>query len=975
MKKKLLLILLLCICKTVYAQYYNEHYIAPAPWQYWSSANELVVGTLSPINIPVTVSKSDGTIITTLNVSLDNPVSYRFEGDAFSTALNRNEVNQVYIDRGLILSSTEPILVNIRNIASDASQGFAQLSTTNIKGNASLVSFGNEGLGREFRLGYYRQSTTGLFLNNVVYSVMAVEDNTTVTLPTNPTETIIILNKGESRLFNASIGALLRADKAVVMNVGSWGDTPQTCGANGQDGTFDQIAPTNVLGNQYLVVRGDGTAPTASQQNSFYGSEQSLIVASQDETIITIQHFAVNGTPVGTQTTITLNNAGEFYSFYHGDGQNKYSASLINSDKPVIVYAGTAVGCETDISTVLPIGSCAGSTNIQTRKFIDYNNQNLTYFGFTIIENPTVPVMMGTANLEALTGNNRIQLGNSGFYIITFDNTQINNPQNILLSSTMPLTSSLVQQGDGFSMSAFFSAFGEAAISPVVVSENENCTVTIEAQIDETISEYEWFLDNVSLGTTEENTLVVTKSGSYTVRLLKSCGWGNASLPTEIEVNPCSDLDIKKEVLKVENGVVTFKITVKNLDEIFDETNVEIQEILPSGYSLIETTVSAGTFDNNTHIWTIPELLAGAVETLILKANIVPDGEYINKVIVTGSNRDLNLVNNEATAKISPDNFTFTMEALEKEFHDIDEVIEYKLIINNRGQNTLENVRIVNDKLYNITPSSISSIASNEEVVITANYTITEQDYIFGEVTNQTLALTESVIGIVETLSDDPITPELNDSTITVLNRVANVDVIKDNFKNFYRPGSNTDYKITITNHGPTTALNLNITDMTPEGIENMTWEISNNLSGSGDINFSVPILRVNESITINSKVTIPGSYMGDLTNTVVFSSDIENRREECSRCTDMDIEEVFIPRGISPNGDMRNDYLDLSRYHVAKLQIFNRYGLEIYNKNNYTKEWMGQTKAGKLAPSGIYFYNIIIITGDIFSGWIFINY
>lgn len=975
MKKLLLLTLLLCICQTVHAQYYSEHHIAPAPWQYWSSANELVVGTLSPVNTPVTVSKSDGTFITTLNVSLDNPVSYRFEGDAFSTALNRNEVNQTYTDRGLILSSPEPILVNIRNIASDATQGFTSLSTTNIKGNASLVSFGNEGLGREFRLGYYRRSTTGLFLNNVAYSVMAVEDNTTVTLPTNPTETIVVLNKGESRLFNASIGALLTADKAVVMNVGSWGDTPQTCGANGQDGTFDQIAPIHVLGNQYLVVRGDGTAPTANQQTLFYGSEQSLIVASQDETVINVQHFAMNGTPFGTPTTITLNNAGDFYTFYHGDGQNKYSASLINSDKPVIVYAGTAVGCETDISTVLPIGSCAGSTNIQTKKFIGYNNENLTYFGFTIIENPTIPVMMGTADLETLTGNNRIQLGNSGFYIITFDNTQINNPQNILLSSTMPLTSSLVQQGDGFSMSAFFSAFGEAAISPVVVSENENCTVTIEAQIDESISEYEWFLDNVSLGTTEENTLVVTKSGSYTVRLLKSCGWGNISLPTEIEVNPCSDLEIKKEVVKVENGVVTFKITAKNLDEIFDETNVQIQEILPSGYSLIETTVSAGTFDNNTLIWTIPDLPAGAEETLILKATIVPDGEYINKVIITGSNRDLNLDNNEATAKISPDNFSFTMEALEKEFHDIDEVIEYELIIKNKGQNTLENVQIVNDLLYNINPNTISSIAPDEEVIITANYRITEQDYILGEVTNQTLALTESVIGIVETLSDDPVTPELGDPTTTILNRVANVDVIKDNFQNFYRPGSSTDYTITITNHGPTTALNLEITDMMPQGIEEMSWKISNGLSGTGNINFIEPILRVNESITINSTVKIPSNYTDDLINTVNFSSDIENRSAKCSRCTDMDIEEVFIPRGISPNGDMKNDYLDLSRYHVAKLQIFNRYGLEIYSKNNYSKEWMGQTKAGKLAPSGIYFYNIIIVTGDIFTGWIFVNY
>jgi hypothetical protein len=114
------------------------------------------------------------------------------------------------------------------------------------------------------------------------------------------------------------------------------------------------------------------------------------------------------------------------------------------------------VACETDISTVLPIGGCAGTTNIQTRKFINYNNGNLPYFGFTIIESETEPVMLGGSNLETVTGNNRVALGDTGFYMLRFNNTQLNNPENLILSSDMPLTTSLVQQGDGFSMSAFF---------------------------------------------------------------------------------------------------------------------------------------------------------------------------------------------------------------------------------------------------------------------------------------------------------------------------------------------------------------------------------------------------------------------------------------------------------------------------------------------------------------------------------------
>lgn len=969
--KKLLFLTFALFSGLAHAQYYTEHHIAPAPWQYWSTANEIVIGTLSATAIDVQVSKSDGTPLTVLSVSLDNPVSYRFVGNASAGDRSRNLIDQTYTDRGLVITSEEPVLVNVRNIASDATF----LTTNTIKGNASLVSFGKEGLGREFRLGYYRQSTTGLFGNNVVYSVMAVEDETTVTLPTQPQATVVVLNTGESRLFHAPIGALLTADKSVVMNVGSWGDTPRTCGSNGEDGTFDQIAPVHVLGNQYLVVRGDGKAPTANEANSFFGSEQSLIVATENNTTIQIQNFLLNGTPFGTTTTLTLANAGDFHSFYHGDGQNKFSVSLINSNKPVIVYAGTAVECETDISTVLPIGSCAGSTNIQTKKFIDYNNNNLPYFGFTVIESPTIPVMMGGNNLEAITGNNRVALGTSGFYVITFDNRQLGNPENILLSSTMPLTSSLVQQGDGFSMSAFFSAFGEVALSPVIVNENENCTITLEAQIADDIQSYEWFLDGTSLGVTDQNEFTVTQSGPYTVRVLKDCGWGNISLPTEVEVNPCSDLKITKAVDQIEDGVVVFKITVQNLDQIFTDYNIEIQEILPSGYEFLETIVSAGTFDLITMTWNLAELEAGATETLLLKAAIIPNGKYVNKVRIKGTNRDFNLANNEATATIPLDLISFTMEAVEKEFHDIDELITYELILKNIGQNALGVINIEGTDLIQIVPNRITGLEPGEEVAISAQYRITLEDYQLGEVHNQAIALVESIVGIVDIKSDDPTTAAPQDPTITSLNRLAQVDVIKDNKQIFYKPGSTTDYEIVITNQGPTTALDLMVSDFVPEGIEVMTWKTSSDLSGSGDIQFHLPVFRVNESLIINSTVVIPADYNGDLINEVTLTSSIDDGDFICTRCIDMDIEDVIIPKGISPNGDGKNDYLDLSRFHVANLTVFNRYGVAIYSKDNYSTEWMGQTNGGSVVPTGVYFYKVLITSGDLFTGWIYVNY
>jgi gliding motility-associated-like protein len=81
------------------------------------------------------------------------------------------------------------------------------------------------------------------------------------------------------------------------------------------------------------------------------------------------------------------------------------------------------------------------------------------------------------------------------------------------------------------------------------------------------------------------------------------------------------------------------------------------------------------------------------------------------------------------------------------------------------------------------------------------------------------------------------------------------------------------------------------------------------------------------------------------------------------------------IQKGISPrgtgDGDGKNDYFKLA---CKKLEIFNRYGMMVYSKNNYSNDWYGQSDSGSELPDGTYFYVVEQDNAPAQTGWIYIN-
>ena len=97
---------------------------------------------------------------------------------------------------------------------------------------------------------------------------------------------------------------------------------------------------------------------------------------------------------------------------------------------------------------------------------------------------------------------------------------------------------------------------------------------------------------------------------------------------------------------------------------------------------------------------------------------------------------------------------------------------------------------------------------------------------------------------------------------------------------------------------------------------------------------------------------------------------------EGCKSSQTFKITDLYcqIQKGISPNGDNKNEFFDLTNFDVKEFSIFNRYGVKVYLKAGYKNEWTGQTDSGEILPDGTYFYNIEFANNEIKTGWVYIN-
>lgn len=127
---------------------------------------------------------------------------------------------------------------------------------------------------------------------------------------------------------------------------------------------------------------------------------------------------------------------------------------------------------------------------------------------------------------------------------------------------------------------------------------------------------------------------------------------------------------------------------------------------------------------------------------------------------------------------------------------------------------------------------------------------------------------------------------------------------------------------------------------------------------------FAEYVVKTIPDVYENMKLNEPGYY------TVYVKTDNQYGCENVKSFL-LYVENCNYPKGISPNFDGDNDYLDLTYNNVQELKIYNRHGKLVYEAGDtYKREWAGQDMNGNILPSGTYFLYVKTINYE-YQNWI----
>ncbi|WP_103072122.1 PKD-like domain-containing protein [Aquimarina sediminis] len=626
-KKYVFLVLLLHLSFVSVAQLSDLHYLPPLK-QYTN--NNAIVQQSIYLSTPETTAfdvrvyrGNSGTVLTTLT-GLSNTNSIKYDlasGDNNITLVTNANTGVVLSNGGLRFESSggKKFYVNYRGRHS------AQA--------ASLTSKGKSAMGTKFKWGGIplRSTTTGAM--SATLGIMATVDNTTIDIYGYDPDCVfrqgtnaagitsdsvqITLNAGQSYVLEAILsqaaanldgwlGATIESDKDIVISNGGLLNMV-LAGSASRDAGIDQPVPEDIIGKDYVFVRGNGVN----------GMEIPIIIATQDNTEIFVN---------GSATPIATINNGDYFDIPSSNysGTSAGANMLVTTSERAYAYqalAGSSSQATGGLNFIAPVNCLMPKELDNIPDIRNVAGKNFTG-GVTIIASTTTL----DANIVVTDGTGTVTLPASTpvagstdwktFFVsgLTGD---------VSVQSTGPISVGFLGANSSAGIAGYFSGFDTAPVVNLQITGGGCLPGGTVEEITGSFDAYQWFMDGVLVSGATSSSYTPPPTVTF-AELFVRVTQGSCTFDSDpLAVYDCSpDIVLSKtaDAASYEIGdTVTYTITVESKG-VNPVTNLVVTDNIPSGLTLVSATPDFGSWSAPN--WTVGTINSGEKYTLTIQATV-----------------------------------------------------------------------------------------------------------------------------------------------------------------------------------------------------------------------------------------------------------------------------------------------------------------------------------------------------------------
>jgi len=742
-------------------------------------------------------------------------------------------------------------------------------------------------------------------------SVTKVVNNTSPTVGNAVTYTITVANSGPSPARLITIGAPIPTGATNISAVASAGTYSAATGvwsipllASGASATLteiDRVDTSAVIVNGATILSAE--QPDLNPANNSASVTLNPVVPTTDLALVKSYDASVIRVGDTVTATVTVNNVGprsatgvsvrdplpHGLEFVSAVGQGTYNPTTGVWSVGSIGYPGSATirikARATSTGFVLNTASLASVTPVDSNQLNDVANAPLEIdfaladLAVTKIVRPADSALIGDEVAFAVTAHNNGPSAATGVIV--------NDP----VPAGLSFVSSSAEQG------SYSVATGRWSVGTLDPGQ----TVLLEV----------FFTANAAGR--------VSNSAVISGELIEDPDAANNVASAGLQINPPPDPPVDVGVTMTSSVTgdvrrgdpVTLDVTLSN-DGPGPATGVQFTNTFTGSFDFVSATPSQGTVDPLTGIWEVGTINVGAQPTLSISVIITAvSGDHSNVMSLTGVDQiDTNTQNDSASLSghVVAEADLSVVKTVSPTVAEPGDTVTYTIVVTNNGPDPDAGVQLV-ETLRLSTPAAITGITLSQgsfdapslvwdvgALDVGASATIEVEILVdrAGHIENRTVVFAADLPDPDLSNNGDSATLALPGANLALTKTVADASI---------RIGTQTSFSIRVTNSGPDTAVDVEVTDQIPSGLTFVSadpdqgafdeatgiWSVGNLLPGA---------TVILELVVVGAEA---GTYVNSATASSAVTPDIDVSNNEAS--VTLTVSRLFPPPPPDPDG------------------------------------------------------------------------